>query len=145
MTENEKLSEAEMEFIRKTWGTVGNSIEMAIDFYNRLFYLYPELRPLFKEDIRLQARKFTAHMFYLVKNVDNWASIQNDIQDLGRRHHSYEVKSQHYDFVREALFFAMKEHLREGWNTAVEVAWVKFYAMVASRMMQFHHTKGEHA
>jgi hemoglobin-like flavoprotein len=139
MTTNNKLTSTEMESIRKTWTTVGNSIEMAIDFYNRLFYLYPSLRPMFKEDIRLQARKFTAHIFYLIKNMDNWSAIHSDIKELGKRHDTYEVKSQHYDFVKEALFYAMKTHLRGEWNESAESAWIKFYGMVAEEMMNFHH------
>ncbi len=139
MTGQDQLTPEEIEILRKTWCTVGKSVEMAIDFYNRLFYLYPALRPLFKEAIRLQARKFTAHISYLIKNIDNWNIIQVDIEELGKRHVTYEVKPQHYDFVKEALFYSMKIHLNQDWNEDVESAWIKFYKMVADQMMQFHH------
>ena len=137
--EHESLTPMEIEFIKRTWGKVGNSVEMAIDFYNRLFYLYPALRPLFKEDIRLQSRKFTAHLSYLIKNIQDWNNIQADIEELGKRHASYEVRSQHYNFVKESLFYSLKTHLSNDWTESTEIAWNKFYKLVADRMMSFHH------
>jgi hemoglobin-like flavoprotein len=85
MTKNEPLTAEQVEAVQNTWKQVEGSIELAIDFYNKLFYLYPSLRPLFKEDIRMQARKFTAHLSYLIKHVKNWETINSDVEELGMR------------------------------------------------------------
>jgi hemoglobin-like flavoprotein len=141
MTEKEQLTEEQMEAVQNSWKQVEGSIELAIDFYNRLFYLYPALRPLFKEDIRTQARKFTAHLSYLIKHVRNWDAINTDVQELGKRHVTYQVKPLHYEHVGEALFYALRFHLKTKWDAPVEEAWQKFYRIVADKMMGSPHHK----
>ena len=131
---NEMLTLREVENVQKTWEMVGDSVEMAIDFYNRLFYRYPGLRPLFKEDIRMQARKFTAHLSYLIKNLYDWKRIQLDIEELGKRHVSYEVKEEDYTYVQEALIYALKNHLKDEWDENTAQAWIKLYRMIAELM-----------
>jgi hemoglobin-like flavoprotein len=141
MTKNEPLTAEQVEAVQNTWKQVEGSIELAIDFYNKLFYLYPSLRPLFKEDIRMQARKFTAHLSYLIKHVKNWETINSDVEELGKRHVAYQVKAQHYDHVGEALFYALQLHLKTKWDAQVEAAWGKFYKIVADKMMGSYHHK----
>lgn len=139
MIDDEKLTREEIALITETWSMVGDSVEMAIDLYNRLFYLYPAIRPLFKENIQLQARKFTAHIGYVITHLNDWNRIQPDITELGHRHAGYEVKAPHYEYVGEALIFALQRHLKDKWNEDVELAWVKFYKVVATLMMGSHH------
>jgi hemoglobin-like flavoprotein len=137
--DNDLLNFSDVEIIQSSWMQVEGSIELAIDFYNKLFYLYPSIRPLFKEDIRTQARKFTAHLSFLVKNINSWSYLHKDVEDLGKRHVQYEVKTSHYEQVRLALFHALKIHLKNSWTPETELAWTKFYMMVADKMKEAHH------
>ncbi len=139
MVDDKKLTPEEIAVITETWLMVGDSVEMAIDLYNRLFYLHPSIRPLFKENIQLQARKFTAHIGYVVTHLNEWSRIQPDINELGQRHTGYEVKTAHYEYVGDALIFALQRHLKGKWNEQVELAWIKFYRLVANQMMGSHH------
>lgn len=133
------LTQEEITLIQHSWATVSYSADMVIDFYNLLFEVYPRLRPLFKEDTRLQARKFTAHISYLISHINDWDRLQSDLAELGKRHVHYEVKAEYFDYVREALFPTMKRHMGGEWNEATEAAWMKFYQMVADRMTGVAH------
>ncbi len=137
--ENEGLTSMDVELVQNTWRKIEGSTEFAIDFYNKLFYLYPALRPLFKENIQMQARKVTAHFAYVINNIKNWEQVKPEIIALGRRHVKYEVQPEHYSHVADALFFALKAHLKEDWNSQVQIAWLKFYTTVTDEMLRAHY------
>lgn len=135
-TESDPLTVEEKQLIQSSWTQLGHSADMITDFYNQLFNLYPRLRPLFKEDIRLQSRKFTAHISYLISHIHDWKRLEGDLDELGKRHINYEVKPEYFDYVKEALFPAMKKHMgEEEWNESIEQAWTKFYRLVTTRMI----------
>jgi hemoglobin-like flavoprotein len=43
--------------------------------------------------------------------------------------------------VGEALFYALRFHLKTKWDAPVEEAWQKFYRIVADKMMGSPHHK----
>ena len=139
MINNNKLTQHEVEIIKRTWGKVGDSVEVAIDFYNRLFYLSPVIRPMFKENIRLQARKFTTQISVLVEKISLRDAGSPEMNAFGKLHRATLVRPDHYGVVKEALFYTLKSHLKEEWNDCVEMAWIKFYKIIAATMMSSSH------
>ena len=135
------LTGDEIQLVQETWSRVENSIEMAIDFYNRLFYLYPFLRPMFKENIQLQARKFSAHVSLVIGNIKDRNTLQPMFEEMRNLHLNHNVKTRHYNYVQEALFYALKNHLVKEWDEHTESAWIKFYNIMASQMAASRHNK----
>src|SRR4051794_18572136 len=72
---------------------------VAETFYNRLFEINPELRPLFKSDLKEQSRKLMQTLSVAVSALNNLADVVPAIQALGSRHVSYGVKAADYDTV----------------------------------------------
>lgn len=75
--------------VRKSFGQVAPIADHAAElFYGRLFEVAPQVRPLFKGDIKDQGRKLMATMGVAVNGLDRLTELVPVVQDLGRRHAS---------------------------------------------------------
>ena len=72
-------------------------------FYGRLFELDPDVRALFKGDMKEQGRKLMTMIATAVNGLTKLDSIVPAVQDLGVRHVGYGVKPEDYDTVAAAL------------------------------------------
>jgi hemoglobin-like flavoprotein len=110
--------------------------EAAVLFYGRLFELDPELRKLFKSDIKQQGRKLMTMIGMAVRGLDNLAALVPVVQNLGRRHVAYGVMPGHFDTVGAALLWALKQGLGAASTSEVEKAWAAAYMLLASTMKE---------
>jgi hemoglobin-like flavoprotein len=110
--------------------------EAAVLFYGRLFELDPELRKLFKSDIKQQGRKLMTMIGMAVRGLDNLAALVPVVQNLGRRHVAYGVMPGHFDTVGAALLWALKQGLGAAFTSEVEKAWAAAYMLLASTMKE---------
>jgi hemoglobin-like flavoprotein len=65
-------------------------------FYNRLFEIAPQARPLFPADLKEQKRKLMAMLATVVTNLHQVDRIAPAVQDLRRRHAGYGMTAEHY-------------------------------------------------
>jgi hemoglobin-like flavoprotein len=72
-------------------------------FYARLFDLDPQLRQLFKSDMRAQRGMLMSMLAAGVNGLGNIDALRPVLQDLGARHVDYGVRYAHYDTVGAAL------------------------------------------
>jgi hemoglobin-like flavoprotein len=100
-------------------------------FYDRLFEIDPTLRPLFKGDIDAQSIKLMQMVGTAVNALRKPSLLTNAVGELGKRHVNYGVKAEHYATVCEALIFAIKSQLKDGFTTDVESAWRAVYGELA--------------
>ena len=70
-------------------------------FYGRLFQIAPQVRPMFRNDIGIQARKFSDMLDVLVEGLDSLDQLRPVLRAMGLRHVAYGVVPEHYD-VRSA-------------------------------------------
>ncbi|WP_416900016.1 MAG: globin family protein [Minwuia sp.] len=103
-------------------------------FYDRLFEIAPEVRPLFPEDMREQKKKLMQMLATAVTNLHQVETIVAPVQALGKRHAGYDVKDEHYDKVGEALIFTLGKGLGDDFTPEVRDAWVETYGLVATTM-----------
>ena len=68
------------------------SLAAAGMFYNRLFEMAPDVRPLFKGDMAEQGRKLVATLAVVVDGLTKLDAILPAASALARRHISYGVK-----------------------------------------------------
>jgi len=104
-------------------------------FYGRLFELDPSLAALFEIDIALQSAKFMEKLAIAVKGLDDLDSITPFVQELGRRHGGYGVKTRDYGVVEEALLWALEEELGPAFQRNLKAAWSAAYWTVSSIMI----------
>lgn len=77
-------------------------------FYRRLFKIAPQVRPLFKGDIKAQGRKLMSTIAFAVSRLQDLPELVPTVRDLGRRHAGFGVKDEHYDVVADVLLWTLE-------------------------------------
>ncbi len=119
------------ESFRKVVPIAGKAAEM---FYDRLFEIAPETRPLFRMDLTSQYDKLVQMLVWVVANLRQIDSILAAVEELGRRHARYEVEPEHYDRVGEALIWTLEKGLGPAFTPEVRDAWIAAYGLLATAM-----------
>lgn len=121
--------------IRKTFARVlPFSAEAATLFYQRLFELNPDLRPLFPADTEHQGRMLLQTLAVIVKSVDRLDQIRLELENLGRRHANYGARPEDYQTVRDALLWTLSHIAGEIFTPAASEAWAEMFNDVAGIM-----------
>lgn len=103
-------------------------------FYDRLFAIAPDVRPLFPDDLCEQKKKLIAMLATAVTNLHQVDAIAPAIADLGKRHASYGVKPEHYQTVGAALLWTLEQGLGPEFTPLVREAWTSAYLLLAEMM-----------
>ena len=103
-------------------------------FYKKLFEMDPSVRPMFKGDMNEQGRKLMLMIGMAVTGLSTPNEIMGLVADLGRRHGEYGVVDTHYDTVRSALLWTLKQGLGPEFTPEVETAWAEAYDFLAKVM-----------
>jgi len=121
--------------IRSSFALVRPHAELAAStFYGRLFEVAPQLRMMFKGDMKEQGRKLMMVLSVVVSNLDRLDSIVPTVQSLGRRHKDYGVEDSHYDIVGAALLWTLETCLAKVFTPATRAAWADAYDLLAQVM-----------
>ena len=139
-----------IQLVRQSWSRVEESFDrMALLFYQRLFELDPDLRPLFAlVEIESQAHKFTLMIREIVRLLEDPDGLVETLAASGRRHRGYGVRERDYQTVGEAFLWALKETLGSELDDETRGAWAEAYTRMASLMREAHRTEdppGPHA
>ena len=106
-------------------------------FYNQLFTIAPEVRPLFSRTTTPeQSRKLLTMLAYVVARLDKPDSLVADLTQLAQRHVRYGVRDRHYDLVGEALLWTLEQGLGNAWTEETKNAWVACYTLLATIMIR---------
>ncbi|NUM44726.1 MAG: hemin receptor [Anaerolineales bacterium] len=105
-------------------------------FYGRLFELDPNLRPLFKADLKTQGEKLMSALKLVVIGLDNPERIIPAVQSLGQRHAGYGVRPEHYATVGAALLWTLEKGLGAAYTPEVESAWENAFALLSGLMQE---------
>jgi hemoglobin-like flavoprotein len=103
-------------------------------FYDRLFAIAPEVRPMFPQDLREQKRKLIAMLATVVGNLHKLQEMMPAVEDLGRRHLGYGVTANHYTPVGEALLWTLEQGLGADFTPPVKAAWTEAYLALSGAM-----------
>lgn len=112
------------------------SDQVADEFYDRLFQIAPEVRPLFPADLGEQKKKLMQMLGTAVNGLSRLDMIRPTVQELGRRHVSYGVKDAHYEAVGAALLATLESKLGEAWTPELKQAWTEAYTILAKVMKE---------
>jgi diguanylate cyclase (GGDEF)-like protein len=103
-------------------------------FYDRLFDVAPELRPLFPDDLGGQKRKLMKLLTTCIGRLHNFSALAPSIRELGARHVGYGAKPQHYATIGETLLWTLARGLGVAFDAELRSAWAKVYELLAKTM-----------
>jgi len=105
-------------------------------FYDRLFAIAPQVRPLFsRTSVPEQSKKLLATLTYVISWLDRLDSIVPEVEALARRHVHYGVQIHHYALVGQALLWTLEQGLGEAWTPDTKDAWVACYTLLSESML----------
>lgn len=103
-------------------------------FYDRLFTIAPEVKPLFPDDLGPQKKKLMQMLATAVTNLHQVEKILPAVEELGKRHVAYGVTPKHYEPVGAALLWTLEQGLGADFTPPVKAAWTEVYTTVAGVM-----------
>jgi hemoglobin-like flavoprotein len=129
------MTPKQVKLVRESFAKVAPIAPQAAElFYGRLFEIAPDLKPLFKGDIKEQGRKLMAMIGTAVAHLDKLGDIVPAVQALGKRHAGYGVREEHYGTVAQALLWTLGQGLGRDFTDEVKEAWTAAYTILADTM-----------
>ena len=104
------------------------------EFYRRLFELAPEVRPMFKREMGLQAKKFADMLAWMIAHLEQPDDLYKELRAMGARHRDYGVAIDQYAPVGSALIWMFQHTLGDRFTAEMEDAWLEAYAFISSEM-----------
>jgi hemoglobin-like flavoprotein len=105
-------------------------------FYRRLFDLAPQVRPMFKVELKEQAAKLMDMLYLAVYGLDHPEQLLPALARLGERHLRYGVTPEQYTLVEEALTWMLEQGLEDEFTPEVRTAWKAAYRLLSEVMLQ---------
>lgn len=105
-------------------------------FYERLFEIAPEVKPMFPSDMTEQRKKLMVTLAYVVTGLDKLDAILPAASALAKKHIDYGVKPRHYAPVGAALLWTLEKGLGAAWTPVLATAWTDAYATLSGFMIK---------
>ena len=131
------LTQHQVELIQGSFCQIAPDASRVADlFYDTLFEIAPNTRPLFKNSMNVQGQKLMQMLSSTVAGLYDQEALVPVLQEMGRRHVSYGVKPVHFPPVSKALMFALKQHLSTDFTPEVRDAWAELLQWVNEVMQE---------
>ena len=104
-------------------------------FYEILFARYPEVRPMFSDDIGPQVQMLHGSIVAVLDHLDDAGWLGETLGALGRKHADLGVTEPMYDAVAECMIAAMEDLGGDAWTPAMSAEWSTALAAVSSLML----------
>lgn len=131
------MTPEQIDIVQSTFKKVVPIADTAADiFYDRLFEIAPDTRALFPEVMTDQKKKLMQMIGVAVNGLRDLDAIVPAVQDLGARHHGYNVTDAHYDSVGAALIFTLGKGLGDDFTPEAKAAWTETYGLLAGVMKE---------
>lgn len=131
------MTQEQINQVKWSWGQVAQLEPVVVGglFYNRLFEIAPDVKPMFRSAIPEQSKKLMAMIGYVINKLDSLDEIQDEVGKLAKRHIQYGVKEEHYAVVGSALLWTLEKGLDRLWTDDLKNAWIRCYTILSSAMM----------
>ena len=104
-------------------------------FYQILFERYPEVRPMFSDDIEPQVKMLHGSIVAVLDHLHDAAWLGGTLGALGRKHVDLGVTEPMYGAVAECMIAAMEELGGEAWTPAMTAEWSEALSAVSGLML----------
>lgn len=129
------MTPEKVKLVQDSFAKVAPIADKASDiFYDRMFEVAPQLRPMFPADMTRQKEMLMQTLGTAVQSLHEVEKILPVVKDLGVRHVGYGVKNEHYDTVGDCLLYTLEKGLGDDWTDDVKDAWTETYVTVAGVM-----------
>jgi nitric oxide dioxygenase len=130
------MTPTQIKLVQDSFAKVAPISEQAADlFYGRLFDIAPEVKPLFRSDMKEQGRKLMATLAIVVNGLTDLTPILPAASALARRHVGFGVKPGHYVPVGQALLWTLERGLGPQWTPELAAAWTAAYTTLSQYMI----------
>jgi nitric oxide dioxygenase len=131
------MTDHQVKLIQDSFARIApNSEQAAAIFYDHLFEIAPDVRPLFASDLAEQGRKLIMTLGVIVNSLGDIEQLLDTVRDLGLRHAAdYGVRPEYYGPVGEALLWTLGHGLGPRFTIEVATAWSSAYELVAATMI----------
>ena len=130
------MTPAQEDLVRDTFTTIQSMAgPLATLFYGRLFAYAPELRPMFKGDIREQGQKLMDMIGICVDGLGRLDQLHPQLRELGRRHAGYGTRPEHYPVVGKALLWSLGQALEYRFDDPTKQAWTALLDEIFREML----------
>ena len=130
------MTPSQIDLVQSSFAKVAPIAETAAGlFYERLFEIAPEVRPLFNRDMKEQGRKLMATLGLVINGLKNLDAILPAARSLATKHVSYGVRAEHYQPVGDALIWTLEKGLGSAFTPEVRHAWLAAYATLSGAMI----------
>jgi nitric oxide dioxygenase len=132
------MNKHQIELVKNSWAQVAALDAEVVGglFYNRLFEIAPQIKPMFRSPLPEQSRKLLSMLAYVINKLDKLEDILDEVSKLAQRHVQYGVKEEHYGIVAAALLWTLEQGLGDGWTEPVQEAWILCYTTLSGAMIQ---------
>jgi len=129
------MTQQDIQLLRESFTRIAPIADHAAAlFYERIFSIAPELRPLFTNDMQTQGAKLMAMLGTIVSLVHSPDKLVPLLQNLGKRHSEYGVKTEHFRSVGEALLWTLEQGLGAEYTPAIHQAWLSALTTISTVM-----------
>ena len=130
------MTPSQIDLVQSSFSKVAPIAETAAAlFYGRLFEIAPEVKPLFRGDMKEQGRKLMTTLGVVVNNLRNPDVIVPAAKALAVKHTAYGVAAAHYAPVGAALIWTLEQGLGEDFTPETRDAWIAAYALLSGVMI----------
>lgn len=130
------ITERQKMLVKNSWRCSIDAEKAGKIFYGRLFEVAPEIRHLFQDDIKFQARKLMNMVKLIVTRIHNLDEIIEEVKSLARRHSRYGAEPAHYKIVGECLMWTLERVICDKWDDETRDAWMAVYSVLANAMIK---------
>ncbi len=130
------MTPSQIDLVQTSFAKVAPIAETAASlFYGRLFEIAPEVKPLFKGDMKEQGRKLMTTLAVVVNGLKNLEAVVPAAKALAVKHVSYGVTADHYAPVGAALVWTLEQGLGDDFTPETRDAWIAAYTLLSGVMI----------
>jgi NAD(P)H-flavin reductase/hemoglobin-like flavoprotein len=130
------LTDRQISLVRTSLAAVApQAAGLTVYFYAILFARYPQVRPLFPDNMDVQRDRLLLGLLRIVDLVDDPDNLMRFCSRLGQDHRKFGALEAHYPAVGECLVDALARYAGTAWNSEIAAAWTRAYTLAAHRMI----------
>ncbi|HNO78517.1 MAG TPA: globin domain-containing protein [Phycisphaerae bacterium] len=131
------MEQQRIERLESSFNLVAPRAQELVDrFYALLFSRYPQVRPMFPEQMGDQKKKLIASLVLVVQNIRTPDKLLDPLTEMGKRHADYGAIPQHYPLVRDTMLEVLGEIAGDAWTDELYDDWSAALDLVSSVMIE---------
>lgn len=131
------MTPSQIDLVQSSFAKVVPIAETAASlFYGRLFEVAPEVKPLFRGDMKEQGRKLMTTLAVVVNGLKAPDTILPAAKALAVKHVGYGVTAEHYAPVGAALIWTLEQGLGDDFTPETRDAWLAAYTLLSGVMIE---------